>query len=435
MKVQSLRILAGLVLGLLLGAALSAFRPELTDAVLSVARPLGQLWLAALTMTVTPLVFGLVVVGIAAPAVGEGAVGRAFIWFAAVLVGACVVSAALSTAFLDLWPARAVLDQTGANDSPPQVASAGDWLAGFMPTNPFKAAADTAVAPLVVFALLFGFAARRIDPALRASLLAVIEAVVETVLVMVRWVLWFGPLGVAALAVGVGVELGAGAFGALLHYVVLVSSICLVIAFLAYPLTAVFGRFSLVGFARAAMSAQVVAVSTQSSMASLPAMIEAAPRLKVSDETAGVVLPLAVSIFRAASAAANVAVTVYLAHFHGVALGLGGLAVVVVVATVVSLAAVGLPAQVSFFASIAPVCLAVGVPVTLLPLLLAVESGPDIFRTLGNVTADLALTRIVGSRDAGRPASPGAPESATGSQADCAGHALSSTGASPTNQA
>jgi Na+/H+-dicarboxylate symporter len=35
--------------------------------------------------------------------------------------------------------------------------------------------------------------------------------------------------------------------------------------------------------------------------------------------------------------------------------------------------------------------------VTLLPLLLAIETVPDIFRTLGNVTADLAV-RIVGTR-------------------------------------
>jgi len=35
----------------------------------------------------------------------------------------------------------------------------------------------------------------------------------------------------------------------------------------------------------------------------------------------------------------------------------------------------------------------------MLPLLLAVESVPDLFRTVGNVTADLAVTRIVGRDD------------------------------------
>ena len=117
----------------------------------------------------------------------------------------------------------------------------------------------------------------------------------------------------------------------------------------------------------------------------------------------GIVLPLAVSLFRAASAGANVAVGIYLAHVHGVALGAGTMIAGAVIAAGVSVAAVGLPAQVSFFAIIAPVCLAMGVPVVLLPLLLAIETLPDVFRTLGNVTADLAVARIVGARAGERP--------------------------------
>ena len=134
-------------------------------------------------------------------------------------------------------------------------------------------------------------------------------------------------------------------------------------------------------------------------------MIDAADPLGIRKEEAGVVLPLAVSIFRAASAAANVAVAIYLAHLHGIPLSPGVLLLGACVAAVVSLAAVGLPAQVSFFASIGPVCLAMGVPIGILPLLLAVETFPDIFRTVGNVTADLTVARIVARR---QPRSSGA---------------------------
>ena len=68
-------------------------------------------------------------------------------------------------------------------------------------------------------------------------------------------------------------------------------------------------------------------------------------------------------------------------------------------AIAVSIASVGLPGQVSFFASIGPICLAMGLPIGVLPILLAVEVVPDIFRTVGNVTADLAATRIVAGED------------------------------------
>ena len=69
-------------------------------------------------------------------------------------------------------------------------------------------------------------------------------------------------------------------------------------------------------------------------------------------------------------------------------------------AMAISVGTVGLPGQISFFASVAPIALAMGVPLELLPLLLAVEVIPDIFRTVGNVTADLTAARIVEGRDA-----------------------------------
>lgn len=409
MNALSVRILAGLVVGLAAGAALEALWPQAARQAVAAARPIGALWLNGLTMTVTPLVFGLVVIGVSGrpgpegdEARGDGAAARrAFAWFAALLVAACAVSVIFCTLALKLWPVAASMPAPPGAGAIPKIAAPGDWLAGFVPTNPIKAAAETAVAPLVVFALLFGFAMRRIAEPLRRALAAVIQGIVETMLVIVRWVLWLGPLGVGALALTVGAQLGAGAVSALIHYILLVASACLAITVLAYPAAVVFGRISPRRFARACLSPQAVAISTQSSLASMPAMVEAAPALGVREETAGVVLPLAVSVFRAASAAANVAVTLYLAHVHGVALSPGALALLVFVAAVVSLAAVGLPAQVSFFATIAPLCLAVGVPVTLLPLLLAVESVPDLFRTLGNVTCDLAVTRIVGRGEEG----------------------------------
>lgn len=233
--------------------------------------------------------------------------------------------------------------------------------------------------------------------------MTVFEALVEVMLVIVRGVLWFAPAGVLALGFQLGARVGAGALGALLHYVLVICLVGLGATLLGYVLAAGVGRMSVFRFARAVMPAQGIALGTQSSLATLPIMIESAPALGASSATSGIVLPMAVAMFRAASAAANVAVTVYLAQLFGVPLPLQALLLLASVAAVVSLAAVGLPAQVSFFATIGPVCLAVGVPLTALPLLLAVESFPDVFRTLGNVTNDMALTRILARSQPGGP--------------------------------
>ena len=106
-------------------------------------------------------------------------------------------------------------------------------------------------------------------------------------------------------------------------------------------------------------------------------------------------LPLAVAVFRMTSPAVNLAVCVFVAHVYGLQPSMLQYTGAVFVALAVSVGSVGLPGQVSFIVSVAPICIALGLPIELLPILLAVEVVPDIFRTLGNVTGDMAVTAIL----------------------------------------
>ena len=101
------------------------------------------------------------------------------------------------------------------------------------------------------------------------------------------------------------------------------------------------------------------------------------------------------AVFRFTSPVGNLAVCFFVAHLYGIEPSSVQIVGAVVVAYAVSIAAVGLPGQVSFIASIAPICIALGVPTEVLGILIAVEVIPDIFRTLGNVTGDLAATSIL----------------------------------------
>ncbi|MBW3559654.1 MAG: dicarboxylate/amino acid:cation symporter [Proteobacteria bacterium] len=412
------RILLGLIAGLLVGTALRGADAALRDGAVAVAEPIGGVWLDALRMTVIPLVFSLIVTGVASAADAARAgrfTGRVIAIFAALLFFGALVAAGLTPLLLQLWPVPA---EAGAalraglapGTAAPEMASAGEFLRSFIPANPVQAAAETAVAPLVVFGLLFGFAATRIEPDLRDRITGAFRAIGQAMLVLVGGVLWLAPFGVFALALVVGARVGIGAAGVLVQYVVIVSAVMTAATLLLYPLAVVFGRVGLLSFLRAGAPAQAVALSTQSSLATLPAMLTAAERSGVSERVRDLVLPLAVSVFRYASVPANLAVVIYLAALYGIELGPVELLVGAAVAAVANLAGVGLPAQVSFFAIIGPVCLALGVPLELLPLLLAVETVPDIFRTVGNVTADLvvaqASTRFEPAPEAGLEAAP-----------------------------
>jgi Na+/H+-dicarboxylate symporter len=267
-----------------------------------------------------------------------------------------------------------------------------------VPTNPVAAAANDAILPLIFFATLFGFALTRVPREAREQLTGFFKAVADVMLVIIGWVLRLAPLGVLALAYVLGARAGASAFGALVHYVIIVSAVGVVVGLLGYAVATLLGRVGIAQFARAIIPPQAVAISTQSSLASLPAMLRSAEALRVPVQASGVVLPLAVAIFRVTSPAMNIAVVFYVAHWLGIELGLAEIAAGVAVAAITTLGSVSLPGQITFVANTAPIAMAVGVPIEPLMLLIAVENIPDIVRTVGNVTMDVAATATIARR-------------------------------------
>ena len=101
----------------------------------------------------------------------------------------------------------------------------------------------------------------------------------------------------------------------------------------------------------------------------------------------------------------NVAVPFYIAHWLGLEPTLGQMVAATAVGAVMSYGAISLPGEITYISSIAPIALALGVPIAPLALLVAVEMVPDIFRTVGNVTLDVALATIVDRSSEGQPES------------------------------
>jgi Na+/H+-dicarboxylate symporter len=399
------RVLIALVLGLGAGAACHAIGDPTLTGLAGGVEAIGGLWLNLLRMTIVPLVFSLLVTGIVsvadAAATGKLA-ARAIVLFSVGMLVAAVYGTLAPQGVLALWPvspdgAAALRAGAGGVDlAQVPAASLADWLKSIAPSNPVQAAAEGAMLPLVVFGMFFGLAATRLSPARKAVVTDLFGAIADTMIVIVRWVLWAAPLGVFALSLGVGLRAGLGAAGAIVQYVVILSLITAGISLLPYLLVAV-ARGSVLGaFARAVAPVQALAFSTQSSLACLPAMLERAQDdLKIPPRVTGLVLPLAVAVFRLTGPAANLSVAYFCAHIYGVHPGLPQMIGAVFIAWAISVGSVGLPGQVSFMASIVPICIALGVPVDLLPILLAVEVAPDIFRTIGNVTGDLAAATVL----------------------------------------
>jgi Na+/H+-dicarboxylate symporter len=394
------RILIGLAAGLAFGAGLPGLHLAAQDQIVAVADAIGGVWLDGLRMTIIPLVFALLVVGVAQLAGTVRAGGftlKVLLAFGGLLVISTVVAVIATTALLDIWPAPAKAAQAlraaamGAGKTIPPSPPFGEWLRSFIPANPVKAAADGSMASIVTFALVFGIAATRLSEARREAIFRFFDAVQATMMEIVGWVLWLGPFGVFFLALVVGAKTGVGAVGVLGHYVIVVSIMCLLGGVIGLVLAVVGGRVAPGALAQALIPVSAMAISTQSSLASLPAMLEATEELGVPERVRGLVLPMAVALFRITSPAGNIAVVLYGAHIYGVHLDLPHIAVGVAVAVLVSLAAVGVASSITFFTTLVPISMTMGVPLDLLPLLIAVETLPDFSRTLGNVFGDVGI--------------------------------------------
>ncbi|MCW5579989.1 MAG: cation:dicarboxylase symporter family transporter, partial [Luteimonas sp.] len=340
------RVLIALAAGAVLGLVLALWHHETALQLADVVQPIGRLWLNALQMTVVPLVAALVVAGVnsASDAASSGRTARrAITVFVVLLLLAGGFAALVAPAALAVLPRDAALLESlraafSVADAGPTPAGVGDWLVGVIPSNAIAAAAATAMLPLVVFSLFFGFALSRIDGERKLRMLEFVQTVIDIMVVIVRWVLWAAPAGVFALMFAVCARVGLDMLTALGWYIVLLCCLHLATTALMYLVIALAGNEPVRRFAGAILPAQTIALSTQSSLASLPAMLESArARLGYPLAVASLVLPMAVSLFRLTSPVQYMTVAAFVAWIYGVDLSAGQLVAGAALAAVISM--------------------------------------------------------------------------------------------------
>lgn len=397
------RILLALFIGLALGVFAAAQAPVIGVKIAYWLDIVGSLWLNGLRMTVVPLVVALLVTGIVKSAEAARAgpmAARTVLWILCLMVVSAVLGAVLTPALLSLWPmpAESAAALRAALTTVPAVAEQPplrDFIVALVPTNPISSAANDSILPLLIFTLVFAFAVTRLAHGPRVQMAGFFSALADAMVIVIEWVLKLAPIGVFALAFVVGARSGLAALGAVAHYIVTVSIVGIIVGAFAYPIAVFAGKVRLGEFVRQIAPVQAFAVSTQSSLASLPLMLKKAEALGVSESTAGLVLPMAVALLRVTGPAMNLAVALYVANWFGVELDAFDYSFAIFIAALTSMGAVSLPGSVSFVTSIAPICLALGIPIEPLALLIAVETLPDIFRTTGNVQMDVALATVI----------------------------------------
>ena len=405
---DSTRVALALGAGLAGGAAIAASGNASLLAAADGLTPIGTIWVNAIRMTVIPLVVSLIVTGIAG-ASDLSAIGRlgtrTAVVFVAMLAGVAAVMMPIIALAFSLVPAlatrpplpagaAAAAQAVAAND---QAVGVVAWLVSIVPTNQVAAAASGNMVSLVVFTVLLAVAIGQTPAASRDVLVSVFRGLADAMLVLVRWVVTLAPIGIFGLILPLAAHGGAGVAGAVGTYVVIYSALSILAVLVAYLVVALFGGVSIAAFARAALPAQLIALSSSSSIASLPALVEAAATLNLPARVTGFVLPLAVSTFKFAGPVSWTTGALFIGYFYGIPIGATQLVTIALASIFLAFAAPGVPR--GAFLMLTPLFLALGLPPEGIGILIAADALPDLFATVLNVTGDLAAAVIIARAD------------------------------------
>jgi len=405
----AIRVLIGLVGGFLLGLALAGGSSPVATMTIAILTPVGTVFVNLIRMTVVPLVASMLVASVGALTApgGLGRTGvRALLMSMGLLAAAAIGSALIAVPVLariqiDQAAALALRGSTTAASQGAIVPSGAptltQWFVDLVPQNVVKAAADGAMLPVIVFAVMIGLALTRVSEPKREAALRVVDAFADAMQRLVAWILALAPIGVFALAVPLASRLGLSAAAAVVAYVALVVALTVAaVAILLYPIGILAGPMAPTAFAAYCAPSQAIAFASRSSLAALPAMVESAEGAGLPPGASRVVLPLTLSVFHFGTAVAQTVGVVFLARLFGVTLTPAQLVSVVVTVVLVSFAVPGVPGG-SIMAML-PVLAAANVPIEGVGILLAVDTIPDMFRTTANVTGSMTLAAVLRRR-------------------------------------
>lgn len=400
----------GLILGAFVGGLCNAFfagHPALVFVSNNVMFPVGQIFLRLLFMTVVPIVFTSITLGVAG--IGDMKTlgrlgGRTFGYFAmSTLIAATIGLTLVNT----IEPGGGLPDETrdelmakfsgGAegmlSSGPPDFGI--NTFVNIVPRNPVAAAADMDMLALIFFALIFGAALTMIPKERAEPVINLLQGIGDAVITIINWAMKLAPYGVFGLIFVITSEFGWSILGQLGMYVLVVLvGLALHAAFGISSLVKFFGKMNPIAFWRSIGAPIITGFSTSSSMATLPTSIATAEtQLDVQPKIAGFVLPLGATMNMNGTALFEGVTVLFLAQVFGVDLSITSQIVVVILAVLTAIGAAGVPG--GSLPLMMLVMATVGVPPEGIAIILGVDRILDMCRTTLNVCGDISASVYV----------------------------------------
>lgn len=380
-----LSIVAGLILG------------RASPATATAVRPLGVLFLNFIFMIIVPLVFFTVASSIASATSG-GRLSRISLWMLAVFLFTSLVAAVGALLFMLLvHPTPGAGIQLRA----PQMEPTGallDQLVGAVSVSDFAdLLSHRSMLPLIVLAIAVGVATRQLGD--RAAAFAQFLAGGAQVFTrLVTYVMYLAPVGVTAYFAVVVADTGAQLATAYLRVLAVYYAFAAVYFFGGFSLYALAagGRRAVVRFWSWMAKPSLTAIGTCSSMATLPANLEAAPRMGAAPDVCDVTIPLGAALHKDGSVIGGVLKVLFAMSMFQQELTPGRLAATVGVAILVGVVMGAIPS--GGMTGELLILSVFGFPPEALPLLavisVIIDPGATLINATGDNVAAMMITRV-----------------------------------------
>ncbi len=365
------------------------------------ARRFGNLFLRMLQMVSVPLIVTSLITGVMGLS-GHG-VGRMFRLTITYYLATSMLAIVTGLAFVNLvrpgLGSGLVLGgapSSGPQSAPPIFQVIFAQIENVIPANPLGALVEPNFLSIIAFTIAFAIFAMRIGGTTADRVQAAAQACFEVIMAMTHVIIRYMPIGVFLLMLYVTATQGYQVFGSLGWYMLTVALALAFHACVSLPLIVrVFGQRSPFRFARDMSPALMTAFSTASSNGTLPLTMSCVEeRAGISNRTGSFVLPLGATINMDGTALYEAVAVLFIAQLHfGENLPLAQQVIVALTALVASVGAAGIPH--AGLVMMVIVLQAVGLPIELQGIILAVDRMLDMGRTAVNVWSDSCGCAVV----------------------------------------
>lgn len=381
-------MLIGIVVGIVMGDKAAIFAP------------LGVVFIKLIKMLVVPLVAISIISGSASlgatKQAGKLGIGT-FLFYMLTTAFAVIIGLLLAGIFkpgvgLDVTQVQHLFSVKGAGTA--SQPTFWEVVLGFIPENPIEALVSGNILQIIFFCLLFGIGVSTLASKKREVVVKGCGLILEPLIWMIKIVMYTAPIGVFGLMADSVGTFGFDMLMLVMKLVIVYVAGILIHLFIFYPaVLKIMSNMSISRFFTEIWKAQIVALSTASSMATLPVNMEICEdKLGVSKKSSSFILPLGATINMDGNAIYYAMVAVFFAQMFGIDLSFGQYAAIVLTATIGSIGQAGVPGPSLL---VVAVLVAADIPIIGLPLLYALDRIFDMIRTALNITGDATCAVVM----------------------------------------